>query len=498
MRGLKARLRYLFASSRGLMLVTAAAIVLEAVFMGMLSGPMAEWGVRDLWIRLWGMKLNPLEREGRLIFLYHTFAIAVVALEVYMITGLYRIKEHHKIVIHVLITLGWIFTMVFGLAFAYWGRNWAFHGLFLVGLSLVFVAGLWLAVALWPWAKDARLPKETPYWRLPGGVDGERLAVFIMAVATLISAIYGAVPGSFFGNGFEVFLSEDIIRIPYHSPMELAIVGHLHIMLVDIAVAAMLIVGRWVDFQGVLQKIGMPLTILGTVVISVGAWLVVPARPIAHKIINVGAGFLILASVFLAAYTWRRQILEGLKAQALDPTSASFGQKLRALFADPLPWGATWQMLFMNLVVTAPGVFMAIKLEVLRQWLLREEKIGLVGHWHVLAFIIGTILFLYYMDVAGVQGRARRLLGWVVILGSDVAAIAANVLIFKRWFVPEILEQPLVTRTLVVMDVALTAILLGLAAFFVWRLGDLFKPQGRWTEEWRQPTLTPIFREERR
>ncbi len=496
MKGLMARLRYLFGSSRGLVLGTVALIALTAAFMGMLSGPMAEWGVRDFWIRLWGMQLDPMEREGRIIFLYHAFAMAVVAVEVYMLTGLYRMKESHKLVIHILMTVGYLSAMIFGLAFAYWGHNWIFHGLFLFGQSLVFFAGVMLAVALWPWAREFRLPEGSPYWRLKGGVDGERLAVFIMAVATLISAVYGAVPGSFFGNGFHVFLSEDIIRIPYHSPLELAIVGHLHIMLVDIAVAAVFIVSRWVDFKGWPQKWAMPFNLIGTVIISVGAWMVVPFRDIAHKVINVGAGFLMLASVFLAIYVWRKQIEVGLAKQGLEPKVASLGAKIKALLHDPLPWGATWLMLFMNLVVTAPGVYMAIKLEMFRHWLLREEKIGLVGHWHILAFIIASILLLYYIDLAGLKGKARQWMGWIVILGNMTATIAANVLVLKRVFVPEILEQPLVARTLIVMDIALFLFLVALAAFLLWRLADLFKPEGRWVEEWRRPAFPILYEEE--
>ncbi len=498
MKGLASRLRYLFGTSRGLILGTVALIALQAAFMGMLSGPMAEWGVREFWIKLWGMKLDPLEREGRLIFLYHTFAMAVVALEVYMLTAVYRIKEVHRIGIHVLVTVGYLSAMIFGLLFAYWGHNWVFHGLFLFGQSLLFFGGVWLAVAFWPWSRDHRLPPDAPYLKTASGVDIEKLAVFIAVVATLISAIYGAIPGSFFGHSFEVFLSEDIIRIPYHTPMELAIVGHLHIMLVDIAVMAVFIVSRWTDFKGRLQKWAIPLMIIGTVIISVGAWMVVPFRAIAHHIINVGAGFLMLASLLLTIFVWRRQIEVGLARQGLSPDKAGFGQKLKALFHDPLPWGATWQMMFMNLVVTAPGVFMAIKLEFFRSILLREEKIGLVGHWHILAFMIATVLLLYYLDVAGLKGKARQIFGWIVILGSDVATLGANVLIMKRLWVPEIQEQPLVARTLLVMDVSLFLFLTGLALFLLWRLVDLFKPQGRWVEEWRNPAMPVVFEEEQK
>ncbi len=48
----------------------------------------------------------------------------------------------------------------------------------------------------------------------------ERLAFFATAVTTLISVIFGAVPGSYFGNGFEAFLAENIIRYPEKTTME--------------------------------------------------------------------------------------------------------------------------------------------------------------------------------------------------------------------------------------------------------------------------------------
>ena len=492
---LKQRLQYLFTSTKGLILMASALIALETAFMGMLSGPLAEWGVRDFWIRLWGMRLEPAHREARIIFLYHTFAIGVIALETYMITGLVKMKEAHKAGINGVITVGYLMVLIFGLGFAYWGENWVFHGLFIAGLTLVFFAGMWLAYALWPWAREYRLPEGSPYWRLPGGVDGERLAFFVMAVATLISAIYGAVPGSYFGNGFEVFLSEDIIRIPYHPPLDLAIIGHLHIMLVDIAVAALLIVHRWVDFKGKLHWWATPMVIIGTIIISVGAWLVVPVRPIAHIIINVGAMFLLLASLLLTIYVWRKQIEIGLGKMGISGRG-TLGQRIRALVHDPLPWGATWQMMYMNVVVTAPGVFMAIKLELLRDWLLREERTGLVGHWHVLAAIIATILLLYYGDVVGLKGKVRKWYGWTIIIASDLAFAMATFFYTKRLYVTESQQQPFVNTVMFLMEVGLFLVLVTVAALMVWRLVDLFKPEGKWTEEWRHPELKPIFAEE--
>ena len=50
--------------------------------------------------------------------------------------------------------MGYIVTMIFGLLFAYFGHNWAFHGLYIAGLSLIFFAGVLLVIALWPWNRE--------------------------------------------------------------------------------------------------------------------------------------------------------------------------------------------------------------------------------------------------------------------------------------------------------------------------------------------------------
>jgi len=289
MQFIKGRFNYLFGSTKGLILVAIAMTAVVTAVWGMLSGPMAEFGVRDVVVRLLGMEMVPAEREGRIIILYHSIAMAVVAIEVYMITSLLKMKPLLKTVINAVITVGYITTMIFGLGFAYFGHNWAFHGLYIAGLTLIFFAGVMLVIALWPWNQEYHQP-DKDYARTRSGVDLERVAFFAAALATVISALFGAIPGSYFGNGFEVFLAENIIRYPEKTTMEYSVIGHLHIMLALIAVMITLIVGRWLNFKGILHKFAMPLMILGTIVLNLGVWgVVTPLEPVAHMIIYVGA-----------------------------------------------------------------------------------------------------------------------------------------------------------------------------------------------------------------
>jgi hypothetical protein len=480
MRFFKDRLGYLFGSTKGLILVAIAMIAIVTAVWGMLSGPMAEMGVREVVVKLLGMDMVQAEREGRIIILYHAIAMAVIAIEVYIVTSLLKVKPFFKTAVRALITVGYIVTMVFGLSFAYFGHNWAFHGLYIFGLSLIFFAGVLLVIALWPWSKEYYQPDKA-YARTKSGLDLERVAFFATALTTVISALFGAVPGSFFGNGFEVFLAENIIRYPEKTTLEYSIIGHLHIMLALIAVMITLIIGRWLNFKGLLHKIAMPLMILGTIVLNLGVWgVVTPLEPVAHMIIYVGATPSMFAALLLLIWSWNKLIKDGT-AHLPKPT---FSQKLSALLQDPLRFGPTWQMLFMNFTTSGIGIFMAIKLdEIFRVWPAREERIELTGHWHVLSAIIATIILLYYGDMLGFKGRLRQLYGWGIIILSDIAFAAVTIFEMKRLFITEAEQQPLVNVLMYAMDFGLAMLLLLLAVVMVWRLSDLFKKKGRWTEE---------------
>jgi len=208
----------------------------------------------------------------------------------------------------------------------------------------------------------------------------------------------------------------------------------------------------------------------------------VPFERIAHVIINVGSFPVLIASLLLVYFGWRQTANARLAARGL--ARPSFGQRVVALLGDPLRFGTLWQMVYMNVVVTALGIFMAIRLdEVVRQWPHREERVALTGHWHVLSGIIATIILLYYADLAGLKGRARQVFGWVVIVASDLAFGAVALFETKRLYVSESAQQSLVDMAILLTDIGLATVLATLGIFLGWRLIDLFKRNGRWRQE---------------
>lgn len=476
----KLRMKYLFTSTKGLILFAIAITTLVTIVWGTLSNPVAQTGIGDWVSRVLGMRLVPAEREGRIIVLYHSIAMAVIAIEVYMVTDLFKIHRIWRLIINITMTLGYLGTVVFGLFFAYFIWHHAFHGMYLTGLFLTFMVGLMLLVALWPWAKSAR-QVDPDYSRTRSGIDLERTAVFATVLTALISSIFGAVPAMEIGKSFNFFLAEDVIRLPEKTLLQYSIIGHLHIMLALIAILLTLIVGRWLGFKGILHKIAMPLMILGTIVLNIGVWgVVTPFQPIAHTIIYVGATPAMFAALLLLIWNWNNQIRTGTDGIA----KPSFGQKLRALFRDPLKFGASWQMLFMNLSTSGLGIFMAVKLdEIFRQWPAREERIELTGHWHALSAIIATIILLYYGDILGLKGRARKIYGWGLIIFSDLALASVTALEMKRLWISEAEQQPLVNVLNTLIDTGLGVVMLVLTVVVVYRVVDFFKKRGTWRSE---------------
>jgi hypothetical protein len=337
------------------------------------------------------------------------------------------------------VTLGALLSSVGGMTFAYGGRNWVWHGIFLLGLSLVFYGGVLLAVALWPsrrWATERARQVHL------AGIPVERLAFFIVAVFTLVSAAIGAAAGAFFGNGFQAFLAEDIVRQDIHTTFQLMIIAHLHIMLTLLDVAILLLVIRFFRVQGRVQKLAVPLTLIGTLVVTFATWSVIRWEG-AHRVINIGAAFLLPGAVLVAIWGFAR----------LMATSEGKGlaARLRALLRDPIPFGIFFQLIFVNVVVTVPGVYVAFNLETYRSpAYLEVERTILVGHWHILATLSAVIVLLLIAERVSRESGARwlrtwwlrRTVGWGLLGGSTLAFLLVNAYMFRQpgqeraWTVP--------------------------------------------------------------
>lgn len=419
-------LKRLFGTLPGLMIVATAWEALIVASLSPFSGPLRPLGLAELL----NLDLSDAHQVGRIIMLYHSLAIPFVAALVYLILDRVPMGPSHeeesrvRQSIVVPVTAGYMFTSIGGMTFAYGGRNWIAHGVYLAGLVLVFYAGVLLAIALWPsrrWAID-----PARYAHL-AGIPLERLAFFLAAVFTLASAAIGAAAGAFFGNGFESFLAEDIVREDPHTLFQLMIIAHLHIMLTLIDVMILLVVIRTYGVKGRAHKLAVPLTIVGTIIVTVATWSVIGWEG-AHKVINVGAAFLLPGAIAVAVWGFA-----SLMRQGLEPGRASAGQKLRALLRDPVRFGIFFELIFVNVVVTVPGVTVAFNLETFRlPAYLEVERTILVGHWHILATLSAVIVLFLIADRLGMRGWVRQAVGWGLLMGSSLAFVFVLFYMFRQ------------------------------------------------------------------
>ncbi len=333
-----------------------------------------------------------------------------------------------------------------------------------------------LTVVLWPWSKN--------YREANGRINMERTALWTIIVCFIISALYGAVPGSYYGNGFHTFLAEDTIRLPIKTTLQLAVIGHLHIMVALVGAGVLLCVSRWTKFKDSGSKLytwAMPLAILGALILSAGVWIIVLWQDIAHLIIYAGSAMLLPSGLIILIYVWMK-IIRDRKAE-LGKKKIGFGRGFVSLLRSPFWFGATWMMLFMNFVVTFVGLFMAATLDEWRHHPLLMERITLSGHWHILSTIIAIMIMFIYAERIGLTGKIKHWFVWPVVIGSNVAFAAMAIYSMKHLFIEEAVWQPLINTLMILADIGLVLVLINLAALIIWRLVDLFKADGRWRKE---------------
>ncbi|MBC7228298.1 MAG: hypothetical protein H5T61_13885 [Thermoflexales bacterium] len=248
----------------------------------------------------------------------------------------------------------------------------------------------------------------------------ERWAFWLMALYTLVSAVIGGAVGAYFGQGFQAFLAEDVLWAE-HDLFQRAVIAHLHIMLTLIDVALLLLVARRVNLSGRAYRVAMSLIIAGTTITAFATWSVMVIEGVAHKIINVGAVVLLAGAAVVALSGMRGLIRE-------RPGRPAW----RALLGDPVRFGMLFHLLFVNLVVTAPGVWVAVNLEAVRAGDPAWERAFAVGHWHVLATLSAAVGLLLVVDRLGARGWLRQIVGWGVLAGSTTAFAAVQFYLLRQ------------------------------------------------------------------
>lgn len=429
----KEKIKAFFTSYKGLLALIILFELGIILFLSTFSQPVVE---------IFGKPLIPIDldasersRVARIIMLYHALAVPFLAAVSYFVLDWYEVRKSLELQAKWSITIGALLTGFSGMMFGY-GSNlpindWVMHGLFIFGLSITFYGGVLLAIALWPNKEFPTFKEDKGEWYR--GINLEQFNMAITIIAILISGVIGAYAASNFGKGFEAVLAEDIVRRDDHNvgySYNEMIVSHLHIMVALLSAAVLLLTLKYSKMSGKLLKISHLLYIPGIFILSLGAWLVITPWGSAHVVINVGAGFLLLVGGIVAVYgimaISKRILGDGYEA-------ASKGEKVKAIFKDPVDLALYWQLIWVNVVTTFPGVYVAVHLEQYRSEEYTElERTFNTGHWHVLATIDAMMVLMLAVKYFGVKGKLGKFIGWSTLFGTIIGFGFATIYILRK------------------------------------------------------------------
>ncbi|MHA1718212.1 MAG: hypothetical protein ACTSWX_11150 [Promethearchaeota archaeon] len=369
-------------------------------------------------------------REARIIMIYHTLSIPFIAACTFWILEFYSVRKNMILTIRILLLSGTFITSISGMIFAY-TRIILFHDFYYLGMFLVFVSGCVFVVSVWPRKGKFPYPDEDlPEGSTIRGWSIEYYLLTLLTISILISSIIGALAAmeNFTGSVYGLnpprepiaFLSEYIIHDKPHDIVQNSVKAHLHIMLVEASAMVMMITFRYNKMQKGYYKLSLLLCIPGIYIISIGAWLVMFALPIAHALIYAGSSFLLGSNVFIIWFGWKDIAMEKL-GENYD--NASFWKRIKYSFSDPIKSTFYFLLFFQNIVVTLPGLYVAASLDQKYRTLdyFELEIDFCIGHWHILATLIATMLLLLSIDYFNVKGKVRKTIGVTIFIGSLLA-----------------------------------------------------------------------------
>ena len=363
-----------------------------------------------------------ISRTARIVMIYHSLALPFFVANVFWILQHYEVRPKLLPTLKILLIPSAFIVGINGMIFAY-TRLRLFHELFTFGMLLCFIGGIVFIISAWP--VKGRFPKHNPRGSTFRGLNLEYFNLVVLAICIMVSAIYGALAAienftsSIWGLNREpiAFLAEAIIRRGitfggHHDIVEDMIVGHLHIQLAQSAAMVMLVAFRTSKMSGNLYKYVLIFTPIGVITLSYGAWV------LNHYIIWVGAGLLILGTLIMSLVGLKKIIMDYLGDDYRDATR---GQKIKALFKEPVKMSYYYLLMIAQLLVF-PQIYVGLTTDEYYRWhsMTTLEYNFNVAHWHQLAVMIAVALMVHAIDFFGVKGRLKKILGWIFFVGFNL------------------------------------------------------------------------------
>ena len=339
---------------------------------------------------------------------FHALAIPFVAVLVYATLEIFGTRGRLAFVVTAAVTVGYAISSVSALYILFKGADsTAFEALW-AGLALGVVAALGVLWITWP-KKDPG--QSTMNFR---GRNLASLCVWASVLGVLSAAAVGgyASLGESMWGGTATIPSMGLIAATHE---------HVIITIVDAALVALIVKEFRADLYegipGVFVKIGLYGTLLGVPTTAVATYATVPLGVAAHTSITAFAGILLQSALFVA------YAIIYVEAKKVRPPIG--------VLRNIMTFGLLFILFWVNVVVTLPGIYVAVNLGNFRG--LPNEQAFITGHTHVLITLTALTLLMLLAHYYGVRGRLGFAGGFLLTVGYLVSTAATVFYIFIDW-----------------------------------------------------------------
>jgi hypothetical protein len=339
---------------------------------------------------------------------YHALAIPFVAVLVYTTIDVFDLSGTFSDYAVLNVTVGHIFASLGAWTIILLKWNPVAHAILFVGLSLSFLAGISLLIAV---GKHNVVEVDLISARRVRLMRIALLSAIFFVLATSLIGFYATLGSSQWGAVGEI------------ERFRLVVAAHRH-TIITVCAAAIVILSSYhfgahsfEGTRGFFVDAGLYLTLIGIPLVSVSTYAAIPFGVAAHNVITPSGAMLLQGALFIMYAIFADFIV---KSRGANP--------IKAVFGDAASFGLLFTFFWVNVAVTLPGIYVAIHLDKFVG--LRNEIPFVLGHEHALIVLTAVALFLLVLVRVCDDTISRKFAGALLTVGYVVATGAALFYIF--------------------------------------------------------------------
>ncbi|MCL5068033.1 MAG: hypothetical protein M1368_06745 [Thaumarchaeota archaeon] len=371
---------------------------------------------------------------------FHALAIPFIAVLVYATLLICNVKGQLYQAIKISITGSFFLASPSALFIMLFGQNSSVFGVLWIGLALGMLAAILLIIALRPTKS-----KNSEEMNLHGA-NLANLVVWTGVMGVLSATIVGA----YASTGESQWGA--LTTIP-HGALITATHIHVVISIVDAALVGLIVkafrADRYIGIPGLFIKIGLYGTLLGIPTTTIATYATVPMGIEAHNGIEAFAAILLQSALFITyaiIYTEAKKL----------GTRYTIG-----ILKNMMTFGLLFILFWVNVVVTLPGMYVAINLARFQGG--PNEQVFITGHEHILVTLTALTLLMLIAKAYKVRGKLDIISGLTLTTGYLLSTGATIPFIFYNWDPYTSPYVPYIMAGIVLMMIGVATTLIGLA-----------------------------------